>query len=94
MTRDEVHAANEQLQGAYHAMFAKQEGAPKIVMADLVAFCFGRKSTDGRDALETARNNGRREVLLRIQEFTNLTLEEIYALRAPPVRVRSSGDDE
>lgn len=82
MTPEEAHSINEQTQSAYHAIFSSQ-GAAKIVLADLVAFCFGRKSTFDPDPRVHARNDGRREVLMRIQEFTSLTLEEIYALRGP-----------
>lgn len=81
MTPSEVHAVNEQIQRAYHMMFGSPDG--KVVAADLVAFCFGRKSTFDPDPRVHARNEGRREVLMRIAEFTNLTMEEIYALRGP-----------
>jgi hypothetical protein len=79
VTPDEVRAQNEQVQSAYHAAFTSPTG--RIVLADLVAFCFGRQPTFDKDDRVHARNEGRREVLLRIQEFTNLTLEEIYQLR-------------
>ncbi len=82
MTPDEAHALNEQIQRAYHTVFTS-EGAGKIVLADLVAYCFGRRSTFDENDRVHAKNEGRREVLMRIQEFTGLTLEEIYALRGP-----------
>ena len=81
MTQEEAHALNEQIQRAYHMVFGSPDG--KVVVADLIAFCFGRKSTFDPDARVHARNEGRREVLMRIGEFTNLTMEEIYALRGP-----------
>lgn len=84
MTQEEIDAANEALQGAYHAMFMSPGG--KTVLADLVGFCFGRRSTFDPNDRVHARNEGRRDVLMRIQEFTGLTLEEIYALRGPQVR--------
>lgn len=81
MTPDEAHSINENIQRAYHMVFGSPDG--KVVVADLVAFCFGRKSTfDPNDRIH-AFNEGRRDVLARIMEFTNLTLEEIYALRGP-----------
>lgn len=81
MTPDEAHAVNEQVQRAYHMVFGSPDG--KAVAADLVAFCFGRKSTFDADPRVHAYNEGKRAVLMRIQEFTNLTMEEIYALRGP-----------
>lgn len=81
MTPDEAHAVNEQVQRAYHITFGSPDG--KTVAADLVAFCFGRKSTFDADPRVHAYNDGKRAVLMRIQEFTNLTMEEIYALRGP-----------
>lgn len=93
MTPDEAHSVNEQIQNAYHAVFTS-EGAGKVVLADLVAFCFGRKSTFDPDSRRHAFNDGRRDVLARIMEFTNLTLEEIYALRGPAPRRSIPETDE
>ena len=93
MTPEEAHSVNEQIQSAYHAVFTS-EGSGKVVLADLVAFCFGRRSTFDPNDRVHARNDGRRDVLARIMEFTNLTLEEIYALRGPAPRARPTGDDE
>lgn len=93
MTPDEIHSINEQLQSAYHAVFTS-EGAAKVVLADLVAYCFGRKSEFDLDSRVHARNSGRREVLARIMEFTGLTLEEIYALRGPALRRSIPETDE
>ncbi len=84
MSPEEAHAQNEGLQRAYHMVFGSPDG--RLVLADLVAFCFGRKSAFHQDERVHAFNEGKREVLLRIQEFTNLSLEEIYALRNPRVR--------
>lgn len=84
MTPEETHAVNEQVQRAYQVVAGSPDG--RIMLADLVAFCCGRRSTFDRDPYVHARNAGRREVLLRITEFTTLTLEEIYALRGPQVR--------
>ena len=81
MTPDEAHSANEQVQRAYHMVFGSPDG--KVVLADLVAYCFGRRTAFDPDARKHAFNEGRRDVLMRIHEFTNLTLEEIYALRGP-----------
>lgn len=78
-TAEEAHAQNEQAQRAYHALFSSPTG--KQVLLDLIPFCFGRKSTFDPDDRVHARNEGRRDVLMRIAEFTNLSLEEIYSLR-------------
>lgn len=91
MTPDEAHSANEQVQRAYHMVFGSPDG--KVVLGDLVAYCFGRRSTFDPDARIHARNDGRREVLMRIQEFTTLTLEEIYALRGVTIR-QQTGEDQ
>ena len=93
MTPEEAHAVNEQIQRAYHMVFTSPDG--KVVVADLIAYCFGRKSTFDADPRVHARNDGRREVLMRIQEFTSLTLEEIYALRGPalPRSIPETDDD-
>lgn len=91
MTRkEEAHAINEQLQSSYHAMFMSPGG--KTVLADLVGFCHGRTSSFDPNDRVHAFNEGKRAVLMRICEFTNLTLEEIYALRGP--QVRTAGGDE
>lgn len=79
MKAQDIHALNEQLQRAYHVFFSSPDG--KAVLADLIPYCFGRKSTFDSDDRVHARNEGRRDVLMRILEFTNLTLEEIYNLR-------------
>lgn len=91
MTPDEAHSANEQVQRAYHMVFSSPDG--KIVLGDLVAYCFGRKTAFDPDARVHAFNEGRRDVLMRIQEFTTLTLEEIYALRGVTIR-QQTGEDQ
>lgn len=89
MTAEEAHAQNEQLQRAYSIVFGSPDG--RVVLADLIPFCFGRKSTFHENDRIHARNDGRRDVLMRIAEFTNLSLEEIYALRGP--RRTPTGDE-
>lgn len=91
MTQEEAHAYNEQVQRAYHMVFGSPDG--KIVLGDLVAYCFGRKSSFDPDARVHAFNEGRRDVLMRIQEFTTLTLDEIYALRGVTIR-QQTGEDQ
>lgn len=91
MTPEEVYAYNEQTSRAYQVLFASAEG--KIVLADLAAYCGARISTFDKDPHEHARNAGRREVFLRIHEWSSLTLEEIYALRTPRIKIQT-GDDQ
>lgn len=79
MTSEEADAYNEQLMRAYQFVFAAPDG--KIVLADLAAYCGARKSTFDPDARKHAHNAGKRDVFLRIQEFSTLSLDEIYALR-------------
>ena len=67
------------LQRAYQLTFAGISG--QRVLADLIAYCHGRRSEFDPNDRVHAYNSGRRDVLMRIAEFTNLTLEEIYRLR-------------
>jgi hypothetical protein len=79
MTPDEVRAENEGLQAAYQQTFGSPIG--KRVMLDLVAYCHGRRTTFDADQRAHAFKEGQRDVFLRICEFTNLSIEEIYQLR-------------
>jgi hypothetical protein len=80
MTKEELaRAHNENAQRAYQIVFGSPDG--RMVLADLIAFCHGRNSEFDPDDRKHAFNSGKRAVLMRITEFTNLTLEEIYALR-------------
>lgn len=93
MTPEEAHALNDSLQRAYNMVFRSPDG--QIVLADLIAHCFGRRSTfdpQNPNALSLAHNEGRRDVLLRIEQFTQLSLEEIYALRAPRISIQTGED--
>lgn len=92
MTPADAHACNEQIQRAYHVVFGSPDG--KIVLGDLVAYCFGRRSTFDPDARVHAFNDGRRDVLMRISELTTLTLDEIYALRGVTIKQPQTGEDE
>jgi len=69
-----------ELQRAYQLTFNDAPHARRV-LGDLIAHCFGRKSEFDPDARVHAFNSGRRDVLMRISEFTNLNLEEIYRLR-------------
>lgn len=93
MTPAEERAWNESIQRAYQLAFATPDG--KQVLADLIAYCYGRRSTFDENDRRHAFNEGRRDVLMRISEFTNLSLEEIYHLRTSPPRrtAPQPGDD-
>jgi hypothetical protein len=66
-------------QQAYRSVFSGPEGA--IVLADLVTFCRARTSTMHPDPRAAAQLDGRREVFLRIQEHTQLTEDDLWALK-------------
>ncbi len=79
MTAEEIQAQNELVKRAYCVAFGSPDG--KRVLMDLIAYCHGRKTTFDPNDRVHAFNDGKREVLMRIAEFTNLSLEEIYQLR-------------
>lgn len=66
---------------AYRLTFNKVAPAVQMVLADLQDFCAGNETTmRSNDPLELARNEGRRQVWLRIQRAINLTPEEQFDL--------------
>lgn len=71
--------SDAELQRAYQLTFGSTSG--QRVLADLIAYCHGRKSEFDPNERQHAFNSGKRAVLMRIGEFTNLTLEDIYRLR-------------
>lgn len=93
MSDEIVRAQNEGAQRAYQVVFGTPDG--RLVLGDLIAYCHGRKSEFDPDDRVHAFNSGKRAVLMRIAEFVNLSLEEIYALRGFILRrEESKGDDE
>jgi len=52
---------------AYQKIFNTEEG--KVVLDNLNVFGRLKRSCTGRDALDTANKNGRREFLLHIHQF-------------------------
>jgi hypothetical protein len=79
-TREEiVRVQNENAQRAYRVLFGTPEG--RIVLGDLIAYCHGRKTEFDENDRKHAFKSGQRDVLMRICEFMNLTIDEIYALR-------------
>lgn len=65
------------------------------VLADLARFCRANKTTFHTDARAHAVLEGRREVWLRIQEYLNLSPEQLWALHAPaPAAPLKENDDD
>lgn len=63
---------------AYQLMFAQPAG--KAVLADLVKFSKIIEGPMGRNDAETYRLIGRQDVVRRIQEHGQLTVEQLFAL--------------
>lgn len=64
----------------YCQVFNKKNMTAKRVLLDLAKFCRAHKSTYHQDARVHAVLEGRREVWLHIQNYLNLTDEELYEL--------------
>lgn len=71
MTADEIKAANDELARAYHLTFNSPAG--QVVLLDLMSF--GRF----RSPIETQVDEGKRQVVLRIMNFTQLSMEQLQA---------------
>lgn len=65
---------------AYQLAFRSPAGAE--VLVDLARFCRANESTFHEDARIHALAEGRREVWLRIQEWLDLTPEELTAIKS------------
>lgn len=65
---------------AYNQVFARSNQFTETVLADLAKFCRGSESTFHADPRMHACLEGRREVFLRIEEYINLTREELFKL--------------
>lgn len=65
---------------AYNRVFDRKSPYTKDVLKDLARFCRAHDSTFLPDARAHAVLEGRREVWLRIQEYLNMTVDEIYEL--------------
>lgn len=62
-----------QLKQAYTDTFSKDSGI--TVFKDLARKCFEHKTTFSNDALEMARNEGMRSVLLHIENMQKIDIE-------------------
>jgi hypothetical protein len=65
---------------AYNRVFDKDNVYTGTVLKDLAKFCRAHESTFHQDPRGHAVLEGRREVWLKIQEFLNLSIDEIYDL--------------
>ena len=63
---------------AYRAVFTGAFG--RTVLQDLIPFCRGTESTFNSDPQIHALLEGRREVLLRIAQHMNLSLDDLWVL--------------
>jgi len=66
---------------AYRDLFNETDPTARIVLSDLKRFCRYQKSTFHTDPLMQSYLNGRRDVLERIFEFTDLTKEQINEMK-------------
>ena len=82
----EDHKELSALREAYTAVFTGPHG--ERVAEDLARFCYADRSTFDADQRKHAFKEGRREVFLRIQEYLDLSLEELTALRIKRKRNR------
>lgn len=69
-------------QTAYRKLFSQDDlnnpdPVKKLVIEDLEKFCRARESTFHPDARVAAALDGRREVVLRIQDYLVLSLDEL-----------------
>lgn len=65
---------------AYCLTFKKDERYSRAVLEDLAKFCRANESTFNNDARLSAVLEGRREVWLRVQNYLNLSVDELYEL--------------
>lgn len=71
------------LKTAYQLTFPKHSPAQQMVLADLARFCRATEScvVPGNHD-KTLILEGRREVWLRLNEYLNLTVEDLYQLKS------------
>lgn len=65
---------------AYERTFDSKNADSMIVMKDLARFCRADKSTFHEDPRVAANLDGRREVWLRIQQYLNLSSDELWEI--------------
>ncbi len=83
MIQDTISAVKRLIgkrQWAYHRVFDKDNQFTQTVLKDLAKFCRAHETTFNNDPRAHATLEGRREVWLRIQEYLQLDVDEIYEL--------------
>jgi len=78
---------------AYLRVFVDGGSSPEdraLVLADLANFCRKKRSTGDANPHIAARLDGRREVVLRIDEYIELSIEQLIELKVPEL---TKGDD-
>jgi hypothetical protein len=68
----------ETLKKNYCEVFAGNSG--KFVLEDLSKYCFARKTTFSKEALEMAFREGQRSILLHIQNIQEIDIEKTQQL--------------
>ena len=76
-TKEQVLQFIRDRKTAYSQVFADNL-ASREVLSDLRKFCRADASTFHVDARVAAALDGRREVMLRILDYTTLTIDELY----------------
>jgi len=79
-TLEKLKQRFQKKQIAYNNLFAKPNVHAEEVLKDLAKFCRAHDPTFHTDQRTHALLEGRREVWLRIENFLNLSIEEIYEL--------------
>lgn len=62
----------------------------EIVMNDLANFCRKKRSTAAPDPRDSAKLDGRRDVILRIDEYLELSIDALVELKVPNIGGSSS----
>ena len=84
----EVDPEHDLLVRAYHTTFGSPDG--QIVLADLVKFCRAADSTFDPAPTVHARNEGKRDVWLRIAYLSSLLPSQVIGLNARNLEMLSN----
>lgn len=83
MIKASIEGLKRMIQGkayAYNQVFDRKNRYTEDVLKDLAHFCRAHTPTFHPDPRIHAALEGRREVWLRIQEYLNLDIDEIYSI--------------
>lgn len=75
--RDQLRQLMKERQRAYSEVFGNQNAANKLVLEDLKRFCRFSASTFHVEPAIHALLEGRREVILRIDDYCNMSIDEL-----------------